>query len=196
MDTLVLSTAYQPMRYVDWKEAFCLWFSGRAEVVEFYADRVINTVSETFKVPSIIRFVKGVVKRSRQTKTAKFSRTNVLLRDNGICQYCRVKLDKKNFTFDHIVPVSQGGKTNWKNIVSCCKECNQKKGNRTPESAGMKIIKEPYVPDNFEIHNKSVSKNIIPDEWRVYIGQTYVGYHPDLTVIYKDGTIAGRDRAF
>ena len=109
MDTLVLSTAYQPMRYVDWKEAFCLWFSGRVEVVEFHVDKVIRTVSETLKVPSIVRFVNGVIKRNRQSKSAKFSRINVLLRDNGICQYCRVKLDKRNFTFDQGAVGSSGG---------------------------------------------------------------------------------------
>jgi 5-methylcytosine-specific restriction endonuclease McrA len=170
MDTLVLSTAYQPMRYVDWREAFCLWFSGRVEVIEFYKDKVINTVSETFNVPSIIRFVKGVIKRSRQSKVAKFSRVNVMLRDNYECQYCKIKLDKKTFTMDHVIPVSQGGKTNWRNIVSCCIECNQKKKNRTPTQAGMKLVKEPYVPDNFEIFNKSQRKQEIPAEWKDYVG--------------------------
>ena len=172
MDTLVLSTAYQPMRYVSWKEAFCLWFSGRVEVIEFHSDRFINTVSEKMNIPSIIRFVKGVIKRNRQNKSAKFSRINVLSRDNGKCQYCSVKLDKNNFTFDHVIPASQGGKTNWKNIVACCKTCNQRKGNRTPASAGMKLIKEPYVPDNFEIINKSSKENAlyIPEEWKTYLG--------------------------
>lgn len=174
MDTLVLSTAYQPMRYVDWKEAFCLWFSGRVEVIEFHKDKVVNTVTEMFKVPSIVRFVKGVIKRQKQSKSAKFNRQSVLLRDNAECQYCRCKLEKKNFTFDHVVPVSQGGKTNWKNIVSCCKDCNQKKGNRTPKQAGMKLTKEPYVPDNFEILNKTRSNQTIPEEWKDYVGDFYV----------------------
>jgi len=164
MDTLVLSAVYQPMRYVDWKEAFCLWFSGRVEVVEFHTDKFINTVSEKFNIPSIIRFIKRVNNKSGKSKSAKFSRANILLRDNGECQYCRTKLDKKNFTFDHIIPVSQGGKTNWKNIVSCCKECNQKKGNRTLLSASMRLIKEPYVPDSYEIYNKSISKRPFPEE--------------------------------
>jgi len=175
MDTLVLSTAYQPMRYVDWKEAFCLWFSGRVEVIEFYKDRVVNTISESFQIPSIIRFVKGVIKRNRQAKNAKFSRTNVMLRDNHECQYCKIKLDKRTFTMDHVLPISQGGKTNWKNIVSCCVSCNQKKKDRTPKQAGMKLLKEPYVPDNFEIFNKSTKNNSLPDEWKDYLGSMFHG---------------------
>jgi 5-methylcytosine-specific restriction endonuclease McrA len=171
MDTLVLSTAYQPMRYIDWKEAFCLWFSGRVEVVQFHADKFINTVSETFQVPSIVRFVKGVIKRNRQSKAAKFNRANVMLRDNSECQYCRVKLERKNFTFDHVVPLSKDGKTNWKNIVACCVPCNQKKKNRTPSEAGMKLIKEPYVPDNFEIVNKLKNNWKVPEEWKDYLGE-------------------------
>ena len=173
MDTLVLSTAYQPMRYVSWREAFCLWFSGRVEVVSFYQDRIIKTIDETFNIPSIVRFVKGVVKRTKFAKLAKFNRGNVLLRDNNECQYCCAKLERRNFTFDHIVPVSQGGKTNWKNIVACCVPCNQKKGNRTPKQANMKLIKEPYVPDSFEILSKSALHREWPDEWKDYLGDFY-----------------------
>lgn len=175
MDTLVLSTAYQPMRYVDWKEAFCLWFSGRVEVIEFYKDKFVNTISESFQVPSIIRFVKGVIKRNRQAKTAKFSRINVALRDNHECQYCKANLDKRSLTMDHIIPVAQGGKTNWRNIVSCCSNCNQKKKDRTPKQAGMKLLREPYVPDNFEIFNKAQSNKSIPDEWKDYLVGVYYG---------------------
>lgn len=171
MDTLVLSTAYQPMRYVDWREAFCLWFSGRVEVIEFHSNKAIRTVSESFQVPSVVRFVKGVIKRNRQSKSAKFSRINVLLRDNDQCQYCRVKLERNNFTFDHVVPASLGGKTSWKNIVACCINCNQKKKARTPAQAGMRLIREPYVPDNFEIFNKSKKNISFPEEWKVYLGE-------------------------
>lgn len=170
MDTLVLSTAYQPMRYIDWQEAFCLWFSGRVEVVEFHPDRFIRTISEKFPIPSVVRFVKNVIKRNRQSKSAKFNRANVLVRDNNECQYCRVKLDRKNFTFDHVVPASQGGKTVWKNIVSCCVSCNQKKKDRTPAQAGMKLVREPYVPDNFEISNKSSRDEVHPESWKDYLG--------------------------
>lgn len=170
MDTLVLSTSYQPMRYVNWREAFCLLFSGRVEVIESYKDRIINTVSESLNVPSIIRFINGVVKRNKQSKSAKFNRINVLIRDKNECQYCRIKLDKRSFTVDHVIPTSLGGKTNWKNIVSCCKDCNQKKKNQTPQQARMRLFKEPYVPDNFEIFNKSCTLNSYPEEWRLYVG--------------------------
>jgi 5-methylcytosine-specific restriction endonuclease McrA len=111
-----------------------------------------------------------VIRRSKQSKSAKFNRANVLLRDNSECQYCRVKLERKNFTFDHILPVSQGGKTNWKNIVACCVPCNQKKKDRTPYQSGMKLIREPYVPDSFEILNKSRANITWPEEWKDYIG--------------------------
>lgn len=169
MDTLVLSTAYQPMRYIEWQEAFCLWFSGRVEVVEFYSDKFVHTVSEKLQVPSIVRFVKNVIKKNRQSKAARFNRINVLIRDSYQCQYCKCKLEHKNLTLDHVLPISQGGKTNWKNIVACCMNCNQKKKDRTPNQAGMKLLKEPYVPDNFELSNKLGKNRSIPEEWKDYL---------------------------
>jgi 5-methylcytosine-specific restriction endonuclease McrA len=71
------------------------------------------------------------------------SRKNIILRDENICQYCGGDFHTDDLTMDHVVPKSQGGEKSWENIVASCKPCNQKKGNRTPEQAGMKLLKEP-----------------------------------------------------
>ncbi len=171
MDTLVLSAAYQPIRYVGWKKAFSLLLSGRVEVVSFHKERIVKTVSEALQVPSIIRYVRGAFQK-HQNKPARFGRRNVLARDNGECCYCRATLSRENFTYDHVLPVSKGGKTNWKNIVSCCKKCNKEKRDRTPEEAGMKLAKKPYIPTHFEIANKNASLfDSIPPEWEDYLGR-------------------------
>jgi 5-methylcytosine-specific restriction endonuclease McrA len=49
-------------------------------------------------------------------------------------------------TIDHVVPRSKGGKTSWTNVVAACHNCNRKKGNRSPERAGMKLLTEPRRP--------------------------------------------------
>ena len=47
------------------------------------------------------------------------------------CYYCGRKVNYKNKSFDHIIPVDKGGETSLKNIVCSCIDCNQLKGNMT-----------------------------------------------------------------
>jgi len=77
----------------------------------------------------------------------RFSRHNIFMRDDHTCQYCRKQLQRRLLNLDHVVPRSRGGRTNWKNIVCSCVECNLKKGGRTPQEAGMKLAREPVKPN-------------------------------------------------
>ena len=45
----------------------------------------------------------------------------------GICHYCKKKVNPRDMTMDHIVPVIRGGKSTKGNLVPVCKECNDKK---------------------------------------------------------------------
>ncbi len=45
----------------------------------------------------------------------------------GICYFCKRKINPKNLTLDHIVPLVRGGKSTKGNVVPACKECNSKK---------------------------------------------------------------------
>ena len=170
MDTLVLSSAYQPMRHVKWQDAISMWFSGRVEIVSVYEDRYIKTVDEIFNVPSIVRFVGNVLKRFKFNRVVKFSRENVFIRDDGECQYCSKNLTKQNFTLDHVIPVSQGGKKVWQNIVTCCMPCNQKKGSKSLKRAGMKLLKPATVPKELIVSKENKFNHNVPDEWKIYLG--------------------------
>ena len=169
MDTLVLSSAYQPMAQVSWQKAISMWFAGRVEIVEVYEDREIKTVDEAIPVPSIVRFVGNVIKKFRYNRVIKFSRENVFIRDEGKCQYCNVELNLSNFTLDHIVPSSEGGKKVWNNIVACCRRCNQKKGNKSLKQAGMKLRRKPDVPVELVVENSRKFGRNIPRTWLDYI---------------------------
>lgn len=122
-------------------------FSGRAEIIEEYADRLVQSASKVFNMPSIIRFLsKASAIFRRRRGGVKFNRKNVYLRDNGECQYCRCTVSMYDYTYDHVLPRAQGGLTSWENIVVACTKCNNRKANRTPEQARMPLIRKPVVP--------------------------------------------------
>ena len=71
-------------------------------------------------------------------------------RDRQICSYCADLFPSAKLTRDHIKPFSKGGKDTWMNVVTACRACNQKKGNRTPEEAHMQLLYAPYIPNRAE----------------------------------------------
>jgi 5-methylcytosine-specific restriction endonuclease McrA len=166
MDTLVLSPGYQPMAQINWQRAISMWVTGRVEIVEEYDDRFIATVNKVFKMPAVIRFIGVVARRYHKKRSPKFTRSNVFLRDHGRCQYCSESLNKDTFTLDHVLPVSKGGTKSWDNIVSSCPQCNQRKRNRTPSEAGMKLLKQPFIPNVLPAFYDVCR---FPKKWKDYI---------------------------
>jgi len=67
-------------------------------------------------------------------------------RDANVCMYCSVRFLSRDLTRDHITPISQGGRDIWSNVVAACRRCNNHKGGRTPDEAGMELIAVPFVP--------------------------------------------------
>ena len=94
---------------------------------------------------------------------------NIYWRDDYRCQYCHDKFPQSKLTLDHVIPKSRGGPKSWENIVACCERCNQKKGNKTPSEASMRLIRVPCVPNvsivDFYHHID------IPDIWRNFIAR-------------------------
>ena len=85
------------------------------------------------------RFVRGPFRQR-----VAFNRKNVFRRDDHHCQYCARQAN--DLTLDHVLPRSRGGPTSWENVVACCKSCNAKKRDRTPEEANMRLLRKPYAP--------------------------------------------------
>ena len=71
-------------------------------------------------------------------------------RDNHTCLYCGNVFKSCDLTLDHIVPRSWGGKKTWTNSATCCRRCNVKKADRTPEEAKMPLIAVPFKPNMYE----------------------------------------------
>jgi 5-methylcytosine-specific restriction endonuclease McrA len=168
MDTLVLSISYEPIAKVSWQRAITLLWEGKVEVVEEYEDRIVRSVTLQFKMPCVIRLLRSIRGRKR---AIRFSRENVYLRDNGKCQYCGVKVPRSDFTYDHVIPRSQGGPTTWENVVVCCTPCNQKKAGRTPEQANMNLIQRPTKPNKlpYTFNITFTWQKGMPDAWKQWM---------------------------
>lgn len=141
--TLVLNATFEPLKVVDWQRAVTLLVQGKVEVVEEH-DRVIRSVSWTFKLPSVVRLLQFV--RLKRRPQVQFTRANIYQRDDYTCQYCAKQFGPEDLTFDHVKPVAYGGTRGWENIVTACEPCNRKKGARTPEEAGMTLLRRPLRP--------------------------------------------------
>jgi 5-methylcytosine-specific restriction endonuclease McrA len=168
METLVLNPGYEPVARVPWQRAVTLLFLGKVEVVEEYGDKEIRSVTFVFKMPSVVRLFRAL---RGARKAIKFSRENVYARDGGRCQYCGAGVRRDEITYDHVVPRAQGGTTTWENIVTACVGCNQKKGGKTPEQAGMKLrstpVKPKKLPDAFRV--TFAFRKGMPETWRAFL---------------------------
>lgn len=163
--TLLLSQSYEPIKVITWQRAITLLFLGKVEVVEEYTDAV-RSVTFVIKIPAVVRLLRAF---RRHHKPVKFSRVNIYARDHYACQYCGHKLGVAELTYDHVVPRSQGGRTEWTNIVTACHDCNRNKGGRTPKQAGMALRALPVQPDWVPAVTIRVSLRSVPDAWRDYL---------------------------
>jgi 5-methylcytosine-specific restriction endonuclease McrA len=154
---LVLNRHYQPVHVTSVKRAFTLLYMGVAKAIDAQyrlyefddwaalsaTQDCITTINRTIRVPRVLVLsAYDHLPRGR----VRFSRLNIYARDNDTCQYCGRNLPRAELNLDHVDPRSQGGKTTWENVVCSCVPCNLRKGGRTPDQAGMKLLKKPVRP--------------------------------------------------
>jgi 5-methylcytosine-specific restriction endonuclease McrA len=165
--TLLLNATYEPLKVVHWQKAITLWCQGKVEIIASH-DREIRAVSFSLKLPSVIRLLR-YVRIKKRFDYVPFSRANIYARDGYTCQYCAHSHPTQELTFDHVVPVSQGGRKDWENIVTCCVSCNRRKGGRTPEEARMRLVRPPRRPDSAPAIRITIGLRNAPDSWRDYL---------------------------
>ncbi|MGD0777609.1 MAG: HNH endonuclease [Candidatus Solibacter sp.] len=119
--------------------ALTLVFKGAA-VVEEVSGHTIRTSKIHIPVPSVVRLMKY---RRMPRQNRSVSRKGILLRDGSCCQHCGARLPSGSLTLDHVVPKSRRGLSTRENLVACCFACNNKKGGRTPQGAGMVLARQP-----------------------------------------------------
>lgn len=165
MQTLMLDPGFEPLKVIPWQRALRLLTLGKVEVVEEY-DREVRTSMLVIKVPAVVRLLRAF---RRVRKPVKFSRVNIYGRDRYRCQYCGEKRPTEDLTYDHVLPRSRGGKTTWDNIATCCSACNRRKANRTPDEAGMRLLRQPIQPTSAPVVTITISRASVPEAWRDYL---------------------------
>ena len=158
---LVLNANYSPMTVCTAKRAISLYFLNKIDILSNYNEKV-HSPSTSLDLPSIIK-IKTYIKNN--SMAVEISRKNVLVRDNYPCQYCKKK--SKSLTVDHVVPKFRGGQDSWENLVAACKNCNQIKGEHTPEEARMPLMRKPKRPNRIHYFQRLVKKK--QADWRPYL---------------------------
>lgn len=161
---LILNRNYQPVNVTHWRRAVTLLYIGAVRALDReyrlfdfagwsalsaeYGHDTIGMATKRILIPRIV--VLQTYDRLPRARV-RFSRHNIFARDDHTCQYCGGHFARYDLNLDHVVPRSQQGKTNWENVVTSCVTCNSRKGGRTPEQAGMRLVRAPRKPTWAEI---------------------------------------------
>lgn len=143
MSVLLLNATYEPMHVVSLRRAVALVLQERAHLVEA-GERVLRAPGLALPEPSVIRLRDYV--RAPRRWSVPLSRSAILARDGYTCQYCGARPGPARLTLDHVTPQSRGGAWSWGNLVAACAACNAAKADRTPEEAGMVLLRQPARP--------------------------------------------------
>ena len=165
---LVLNADYRPLSYYplslwSWQDSIKSVFLDRVTIVSNY-DKVIRSPSFNMKLPSVIALKSFIKPQS----SPSFTRFNVFLRDKFLCLYCG---SDQELTFDHLLPRSKGGQTNWNNVVTACSSCNVKKGGRLLKNSDMTLNHNPFQPSTEDLHKngKYFPPNFLHKSWMDYL---------------------------
>ncbi|MCS7081735.1 MAG: HNH endonuclease [Bacteroidetes bacterium] len=161
MRVLVLNHDYRPLTICSVQRAIGLLCCRKAELLAARDGYFLHSPSTRLPLPSIIRLRYYV---AIPHKRVMLSRRNVLRRDGFRCQYCG---SRERLTVDHVVPKSKGGTDSWENLVTACTACNNRKGNRTPEEAGMRLLRRPFRPSHILFLRASAGN--FEESWKPYL---------------------------
>jgi len=134
------------------------WEMGQRVAVFHGGHNAVTGKQSIIEVNSIIG-TKGVPDINPFELKPSLSNTKLFARDRNVCAYCGGHFEEDHLTREHIVPLAQKGRDHWMNVVTACRSCNHRKGNRTPEQAHMPLLFAPYVPslwEDFILRNRRI----------------------------------------
>ena len=167
MAVLLLNASYEPLGIIPHRRAISLLMRDTVDAASVDAVPLRGPAS-VFSIPRVLKLRRYV---NVPRRGARWSRQAVFRRDGYTCIYCGVeagatkRLSRNDMTIDHILPRSRGGQNTWTNTACACPRCNQRKGDRLPHEAGMRLRWEPKMPRVDYV----VASGEIPESWKVYL---------------------------
>ena len=187
---LVLNKSYLAIHITGVQKTMAMLFTGEAEAVDencvcynfrdwaelsaLMAENrngFVNTVTMKIAIPDVVKLSRF---NKLPRRDVKFSRSNILNHYKRKCCYCGEKVTPADATWDHLLPRSKGGSTDWLNIVLSCRVCNARKADKTVEEAGMKLLVKPSKPEWKGVQTMTVMAPLsLPVAWSVFIDSCY-----------------------
>jgi HNH endonuclease len=182
LPVLLLNRHFAPVSVTPARRAIVLLYCGAAhaldeegETHDFFRwrsmpvrlqDDGIPTIGGALRVPRILH----LLRYDRDPRViVRLTRRNLMLRDEHQCQYCGRRPSVRDLNLDHVVPRSRGGKDTWDNLVVSCRQCNLRKGRRTPDEAGMNLLRTPQKPRWSTPAQILLAERQPFDEWQPYL---------------------------
>lgn len=154
-EVLRTDLAGMPLEWIDYRDAVRLYYN---EQVAYTCGRLLyrlrggvsaaTGLRTIVEVNSIIATVGHTGKRTHLGRdySPPLNNQTLFKRDAYMCLYCGGRSSATVLSRDHITPFSQGGTDTWNNTVTACRRCNNYKGARTPEQAGLQLLAVPFTP--------------------------------------------------
>ena len=182
--TLVLNRNWQPVNVATVARALVLLWNESARAVDPAdyqtfdwndwsklrpqdADVFVRAIRFRIRVPEVITLTEY---DRLPTAAVTFSRRNIFKRDKFVCQYCSEQPGSEGLTIDHVIPRAQGGESRWDNCVLACVHCNHRKGDRTPQQAGMTLRRPPVRPKWKPLY---AAHDMRIESWSKFISEAY-----------------------
>ncbi|MCG8315115.1 MAG: HNH endonuclease [Pseudomonadales bacterium] len=165
---LRLNKAGVPLNWLTREEAVTLIVKGQVVwslgdlTVPIHGGYSSEGTQTVIDIPTIIATDGSSFHQSIQ-QVPTVSNRMLFRRDRNICLYCGETFSYENLTRDHVIPRSRNGSEKWTNLVTACRRCNQRKGNRTPEEAHMPLLAIPFKPNKME-YLALANHNILADQ--------------------------------
>jgi 5-methylcytosine-specific restriction endonuclease McrA len=130
-------------------------------------DAFVRTARGTIRVPTVI----VAVNYARvPKKRPKLSAKNIRERDGNRCQYTGKLLHPDEGSLDHVIPRSRGGADSWENLVWSAKDVNQRKADRLPHEAGLKLLTIPRAPKELPVTALLRNAHDVA-EWKLFLNK-------------------------
>ncbi len=165
---LRLNKAGQAMEWIDIETAACLY--AKQQIVWTYGDTSVclhGGLSRLTGKQSVLDIASVIATEgqihAKDMRVPALCNSALFRRDGHLCMYCGKSFRRFELTRDHVMPQARGGKNIWANCVAACKSCNNYKGCRTPDEAGMQLIAIPFRPNKSE-YLALANRNILADQ--------------------------------